>query len=120
METFMRQTIALVGCLSLFLQGCTAMQVVPVPQGGSAIAAVQVGDTVEATTRAGEVKRFSVTGVTNEELQGADVRMAYSEIASLEVARQDKSKTRTAWWIVGGAALVALIVGASGGGGSSY
>jgi hypothetical protein len=96
------------------------MQAVPVPQGGSATSAVQVGDTVETTTRAGDVKRFKVTGVTNEELLGADARVAYSEIASLKVARQDKSRTRTAWWILGGAALVALIAGASGGGGSSY
>ena len=112
----MRQVIALVGCFSLFLQGCSAMQAVPVPRSGSGTAAVQVGDTVEATTRAGEVRRFKVTGVTNEELQGADVRVAYSEIATLEVARQDKSKT---WWILGGAALVALLA-AAGGGGSSY
>ena len=70
----MRQVIALVGCLSLFLQGCAVMQAVPVPQGGSGTAAVHIGDTVEATTRAGEVKRFKVTGVTNEELLGADAR----------------------------------------------
>src|SRR5687767_4888071 len=116
----MRQIIAQVGCLCLFLQGCTVMQAVPVPQSGSATAAVQVGDTVEATTRAGAVKRFSVTGVTNEELQGADIRVAYSEITRLKVARHDKSKTRTAWWFLGGAALVALVAGAAGGGGSSY
>lgn len=116
----MRQIIALVGSLCLFLQGCTVMQAVPVPQSGSATAAVQVGDTVEATTRAGAVKRFSVTGVTNEELLGADARVTYSEIASLKVARQDKGKTRTVLWILGGAALVALVAGASSGGGSSY
>ena len=115
----MRQVIALVCCFSLFLQGCSAMQAVPVPRSGSGTAAVQVGDTVEATTLAGGVRRFKVTGVTNEELQGADVRVAYSEIATLEVVRQDKSKTRTAWWILGGAALVALLA-AAGGGGSSY
>ena len=115
----MRQFIALVGCLSLFLQGCTAMQAVPVPQGGSGTAAVQVGDTVEATTRAGEVKRFKVTAVTNEELRGADARLAYDEIASLKVGREDSGKARTVWWILGGVALAALLAGA-GGGGSSY
>ena len=116
----MRQIIALVGCLCLFLQGCAVMQAVPVPQGGSTTAAVQVGDTVETTTRAGEVKRFKVTAVTNEELQGVDTRVTYSEIASLEVARRDERKSRTVWWILGGAALAALVAGASGGGGSSY
>ena len=116
----MRKVIVLVGCLSLFLQGCTVMQAVPVPQGGSGTAAVQIGDTVEATTRAGEVKRFKVTAVTNEELQGTDARIAFSEIASLKVARHDAGKARTAWWILGGVALAALIAGASGGGGSSY
>ena len=116
----MRQVIALVGCLSLFLQGCAVMQAVPVPQGGSGTAAVHIGDTVEATTLAGEVKRFKVTGVTNEELLGADAPVAYSEIASLQVARHEASKTRTVWWILGGAALAALVAGASGGGGSSY
>ena len=115
----MRQVIALVGCLSLLLQGCTAMQAVPVPQGGSGTAAVQVGDTVEATTRAGEVKRFKVTEVTNEELRGADARLAYDEIASLKVGRQDTGKARIVWWILGGVALAALLAGA-GGGGSSY
>jgi hypothetical protein len=91
----MRRVIALFGCLCIFLQGCTVMQAVPVPQSGSATTAIQVDDTVEATTRAGEVKRFKVTGVTNEELLGADARVAYSEIAILEVARQDEGKTRT-------------------------
>ena len=76
----MRQVIALVGCLSLLLQGCTAMQAVPVPQGGSGTAAVQVGDTVAATTHAGEVKRFKVTAVTSEELRGTDDQVAYAEI----------------------------------------
>ena len=46
----MRRVIALVVCLSLFLQGCTAMQAVPVPQGGSGTAAAQVGHTVQPTT----------------------------------------------------------------------
>jgi hypothetical protein len=115
----MRQVIALLGCLSLFLQGCTAMQAVPIPQGGSGTAAIQVGDTVKATTRAGKVKRFKVTEVTNEGLRGTDDYVAYSEIANLEVARHDAGEKRTLWWILGGAALVALIAGA-GGGGSSY
>ena len=86
----MRQVIALVGCLSLFLQGCTSMQAVPVPQGGSGTAAVQVGDTVEVPTRAGEEKR------------------------------QDERKSRTVWWILGGAVLAGLLAGAGGSGGSSY
>jgi hypothetical protein len=60
----MRQVIALVVCLSLFLQGCTAMQAVPAPQGGSGTAAVQVADTVQATTddekRQNERKKHTV------------------------------------------------------------
>ena len=115
----MRQVIALLGCLSLVLQGCTAMQAVPIPQGGTGTAAVHVGDTVEATTHAGEVKRFKVTAVTNEELRGTDDHVAYSEIANLEARRHDAGKERNLWLILGGAALVALIAG-SGGGGSSY
>jgi hypothetical protein len=86
----MRQVIALVGCLSLFLQGCTSMQAVPVPQGGSGTAAVQAGDSVEAPTRAGEEEH------------------------------QDEKKSRTVWWILGGAVLAALLAGAGGSGGSSY
>lgn len=116
----MRQVIALVGCLCLLLQGCTAMQAAPVPISGSATAAIQVGDTVEATTRSGEVKRFKVTGVTNEELLGADARVAYAEIADLNVAPRDARRTRTIWWILGGVALAALLAGAGGGGASSY
>ena len=115
----MRQVIALVGCLSLFLQGCTTMQAVPVPQGGSGTPAVQVGDTVEATTLAGQVKRFKVTAITDQELQGTDARIPYSEIANLKVAHHGAGNARTVWWILGGAALIALIAGASGGGSSS-
>jgi len=53
-------------------------------------------------------------------LLGADVRVAYSEVASLQVVRKDEGKTRTAWWILGGAALAALLIGAGSGSESSY
>jgi hypothetical protein len=46
----MRQVVALVVCLSLFLQGCTAMQAVPAPQDGPGTAAVEGSDTVQPTT----------------------------------------------------------------------
>jgi hypothetical protein len=58
----MRQVIALVGCLCLFLQGCTAMQPVPVPQAGSATSSVQVSD-AEAAIPAGEPRGFKIAEV---------------------------------------------------------
>jgi hypothetical protein len=50
----MRPVIALTGCLCLFLQGCTAMQAVPVSH---------AGDPVATTTRTGEVEGFKVAEV---------------------------------------------------------
>jgi len=87
----MQKVIVLIGCLSLFLQGCTAMQAVPVPQAGSTTPSVQVGETVETTTRAGEVK-----------------------------APKKESKTRTVLLTLGGVVLAVALIAAGGGGGSSY
>lgn len=115
----MRRVVALVGSICLCLQGCTSMQTVPVPQTGSAPAAVQVGDTVEVTTHAGQVQRFQVTEVANDALVGEEIRIAYADMADLKAARRDEAKSRTTLWVIGGVALVALLVGAGGGGGGS-
>jgi len=90
-----------------------------VPQPGSGPAAVQVGDNVEVTTRAGQVHRFQVTEVTNDALVGKDVRIAYADTADLKAARQDQAKSRSVLWVLGGVALLALAIGAGGGGGGS-
>jgi hypothetical protein len=87
----MRQVIALVGCLTLFLQGCTAMQAAPVAQAGSTTPSVHVEDTPETTTRADEVKQ-----------------------------PQKERKRRTILWTVGGVVLAIALIAAGGGGGSSY
>jgi hypothetical protein len=116
----MRLAIALVSAFCLFLQGCATMQPVQVPQTGSGPAAVQVGDTVELTTRAGREHRFPVTEVTDDALVGKDIRVAYADIADLKIASKDEAKSKSVMWVLGGVALVALLVGAGGGGGSSY
>lgn len=116
----MRLAVALLSAFCLFLQGCTTMQAVEVPQTGSGPAAVQVGDTVELTTRAGQEHRFQVTEVTDDALVGQDVRVAYADIAELKTARRDESQSSSVLWVLGGVALVALIIGAASGGGSSY
>jgi hypothetical protein len=116
----MRLAIALVTALCLFLQGCTTMQPVQVPQTGSGPAAVQVGDTVELTTRAGREHRFQVIEVTDDALAGKDMRVAYADIADLKIAHKDEAKSKSVMWVLGGVALVALIIGAASGGGSSY
>jgi hypothetical protein len=115
----MKKVIALLSCACLLLQGCASMQTVPVPQGGSGTPAVQVGDSVEVTTRAGQVHRFEVTEMTNDALVGKDTRVPYADITELKAARQDEGKLRIVLWIVGGIALLAALIGA-GGGGSSY
>ncbi|MEX2150479.1 MAG: hypothetical protein WD793_09680 [Steroidobacteraceae bacterium] len=116
----MRLAVALVSAFCLFLQGCTTMQPVQVPQSGTGPAAVQVGDTVELTTRAGRQHRFQVTEVTDDALVGQDMRVSYADIADLKTARQDETKSKSVMWVLGGVALVALLIGAASGGGSSY
>jgi hypothetical protein len=111
--------VALVSAIGLFLQGCSTMQAVQVPQTGSGPPAVQVGDTVEVTTRAGEEHRFQVTEVTDDALVGKDMRIAYVDIANLKAARKDEAKSKSVMWVLGGVALVALLIGAGGGGSSS-
>jgi hypothetical protein len=116
----MKKVIAVLSCVCLLLQGCASMQTVQVPQGGSGTPAVQVGDSVEVTTRAGQVHRFEVTEMTNDALVGKDTRVAYADITELKAARQDKVKLRKVLWIVGGIALLVAFIGAGSSGGSGY
>lgn len=116
----MKQVVALVSACCLFLQGCTAMQTVPVPQTGSGQAAVQVGDTVEVTTREGQAHRFKVTEVTDDALAGKDISIAYADISGLKVAQRNEAKSPSWPWVLGGAAVLALLIAAGGSGGSSY
>lgn len=116
----MRRVVALVSSVCLFLQGCMSLQTVQVPQDGSGPAAVQVGDTVEVATHAGQVHRFQVTEVTNEALVGKDLRIAYTDISDLKAAHKGEGKSRPVLWVVGGVVLAAILIGAAGGGSSSY
>lgn len=116
----MKLIVAFMSCVCLLLQGCTSLQAVPLPRGGTEPATVAVGDTVEATTKDGRVHRFEVTEVAGDALVGRDIRIAYMDITDLKAMRQDRERSRTVLWIAGGIALVGLLVGASGGSGSSY
>ena len=54
---------------------------------------VHVGDSVVVTTKAGEEKQFKVTAVEADALVGKDVRVAYTDMASLSVRETSTGKT---------------------------
>ncbi|HEY4645746.1 MAG TPA: hypothetical protein VIH25_05645 [Steroidobacteraceae bacterium] len=107
-----QRVIALIVTLNFILTACTSLQGVPLPgpDQPSATPAVKVGETVEVTTRAGEKLRFKVTSVETDALVGEEVRVAYADMASLQVERSDGARTGVAAWIVGGILLTAALI----------
>lgn len=119
-----RRIVAVIVVASFFITSCASFQDVQLPTADqpTATPAVNVGDTVEATTREGAKKRFKVTAVESDGLVGQDVRVAYKDMTSLRVERQSASSGKTTAWIIVGVVAVAAIAAAAGGGGggSSY
>jgi hypothetical protein len=105
MRTFMAGMVS----ICLFLQGCTSLQAVVVPGEAAGRVAVEIGETVEVTTRTGQEQRFRVTEVADDALVGNEVRIAYVDMASLQALRPDKGKTMTVWAVVGVVLIVALV-----------
>jgi hypothetical protein len=97
--------IAMLGC-SLITSGCTTLR--PVYVGNVAatgdLPAVRPGDWVIASLHSGGVKRFHVTSVERDSLNGKDVAVPWSEISHLDVRRFSGGKTAA---LVGGVVVAA-------------
>ena len=115
-----RRAIALIVSISFLITSCASFQDVQIPTADqSAAPAVQVGQTVEATTRDGTKKTFKVTAVEKDALVGQDVRVAYQDMTSLRVQTESGSGNKTVWIVVGVLAVAAVAAAAGGGGGGS-
>jgi hypothetical protein len=81
-------------CACLVLTSCTTLQTVPVPSGTPpALPAIAVGDHVIVVTKSSQRKSFTVTAVEPDALVGKHERVAYTDMASLEVERFRKGAT---------------------------
>lgn len=98
-----QRTIAVICIVSFLVTSCTSLNRISIPgaETAAALPAVQVNDSVVVTTKQGEEKRFKVTAVETDALAGKDVRVLYTDMASLSVRKSDRGKT----WIA-----VALVV----------
>jgi hypothetical protein len=94
-----QRAIAVMCAVSFVLTSCYSLNPVSIPSGESppALPAVNVGDTVVITTRTKETKTFAVTAVEADALVGKGVRVAYADMAALNVKRIRKGPTT---WVV--------------------
>jgi len=92
------RVVAIVCTLSFLLTSCSTLDRVTIPgtETSSSIPAVQVGDSVVVTTKAGEEKKFEVTAVESDALVGKNVRVAYADMTTLSVKRSNKGMTTLA------------------------
>jgi hypothetical protein len=90
-----QRAIAVVSVVSFLVTSCTSLQTVaiPGPENPSTLPAVKVGDTVDLTTRTTEHKHFKVTAVEVDALVGKGDRVAYADMATLNVVRIRKGPT---------------------------
>ena len=102
-----RSAFAALACAGLLLSGCTSTQVVALPVPSSPPPGVQVGSLVEVQLKSGQTLAFEATQFEPTAMLGKDVRVNYTDIASLKVKRFDKTRTIT----LGVTAEVALIAG---------
>lgn len=92
--------------------GCKTMQPVAHDDWESLPGQVEAGDTVEVVTTDGRTETFVVTAVTDDALEGRDVRVARTDIAQLRVRAVHKGRTFGA--AAGGAAIwILMLIGAS-------
>jgi hypothetical protein len=103
-----------------YLAGCSTLQSVPLAQSGGK-PAVEVGESVVVTTKAGEKKSFTVTSVESDSLVGANSRVSYAEIERLDVKRGGEMSPGKRGLLIGAAVLgvIAVAAAAGGGGGGS-
>jgi hypothetical protein len=105
-----RSWIALLTAVAL--AACTSLRTVPI-EAGRAPAGVAPGDKVVITTVAGEQLEFEVVRLDPDAVIGADARVAYEDIAALQVEEIDASKTGGAIFGGGMATFIVLLVALS-------
>jgi endonuclease YncB( thermonuclease family) len=86
----LRRWTALITALAL--AACTSMQPVPI-EAGRAPEGVAPGDTVTVTTVRGEKLEFEVVRLEPDALVGQETRVAFEDIATLEVEKPAPVKT---------------------------
>ncbi len=118
-----KRWIALLAVATHLATGCTTLQGVPIARTGETVARpdVKVGESVVVTTRGGETSKFTVTDVQDDALVGRDTRIAYADIAQLEVRRgEGMKKGLLIGAVVVGVAAIAAAAGGGGGSGGGY
>lgn len=111
---FWQRAVATIVAVS-YLAGCANLQNVPLGQSAGK-PAVAVGESVVVTTKAGEKKSFTVTGVESDALVGANSRVSYAEIERLDVKRGGTMNGKKGL-LIGAAVLGVIAVAAAAGGG---
>ena len=107
------RVIAIVCTVSFLVTSCTTLERVSIPGSETtAQVSVQVGDSVVATTRTGEEKKFKVTAIEPDALVGKDVRVPYADMATLSVKESNKGMTTLAVALV--VLGILIVVGANG------
>ena len=126
MNTFHWKRAVTLAVVTTFLaSGCATLQPVNLTHSAQGIERpdVKVGESVVVKTTQGDTKKFTVTAVENDALDGKDVRVSYADISSLEVRREGEHKVRpgVVIGVIAAVAAVAVLVGSGGGsGGSGY
>ena len=94
------------------LTGCTGYQSVPLRDGGFPLGAVRAGDDVRAAMRSGETLAFEVVSVEGgtSMTSASGIRIAATDLASLQIARRDPQKTQMALSVIGGVLAAALLI----------
>lgn len=123
--THWQRAITLVVVTTFLASGCATLQPVQLARSAQGIERpdVKVGESVVVKTTQGDTKKFTVTAVENDALDGKDVRVPYADIASLEVRREGEHQVRpgVVIGVVAAVAALALVIGGGGGGsGSGY
>jgi hypothetical protein len=95
------------------IAACVTTTAVPLTDGTFPRGAIQVGEEVRLTNRAGESLAFEVAGVEEGVLTGsAGEHVAAGDLASLEVRRFNKRGTIIAASVIGGVIGTALVIDA--------
>jgi uncharacterized lipoprotein YajG len=119
-----KRAVALLTVAAFLTTGCTSLQNVPLTQRDQTIARpdVKVGESVIVTKKDGAKQKFTVTSVEDSALAGKNVRVAYADMASLDVQRSDGPHISNKGLIIGAVIVGALAVAAAsgGGGGGGY
>jgi hypothetical protein len=102
-----RRWIALI--TAVMLAACTSLRTIPI-EAGRVPEGVEPGDTVVVTTRRGEKLQFEVVRLDSDALVGEDTRVAFEDIAELQVEKPAPAKS-VGLFAGGVVAVIAVVVG---------